>query len=149
MSLEEQSGTRPGASFSLVETQEKRGPIVSVSVDVTPQKKEDQNGDIILLGHVGTAEVEVVFKRSEAMRPLLTRLTQLLRAARARSVASGDPVPHAADLRIPLEVHGAWRVRLQFDEDDMPVRHYQLLAARWRMRFDRQKAEADMQATGT
>lgn len=134
MSLREQRDGRSETPLLPVDTGVRTGPMVSVEVDVTPQKKENENGDIILLGHLGKSEVEVVFKRSEALRPLLTLLTQLLRAARAKAVASGEAPPNVSELRCPLRVEGAWRVRLHFDENDMPVRHYQLLANRWRSR---------------
>ena len=101
---------------------------------MTPQKKENAEGDIVLLGHLGKSQVEVVFKRNEALRPLLTLLTQMLRGARAKAVAVGEVPPNVSELRLPLQVDGAWRVRLHFDADDMPVRHYQLVANRWRSR---------------
>ena len=134
MSLQEQRGTRSEQGFLPVDPGARTGPLVSVQVDVTPQKKENAEGDIILLGHLGKSEVEVVFKRSEALRPLLTLLTQMLRAARAKAVAAGDVPPNVSELRLPLQVDGAWRVQLHFDADDMPVRHYQLMASRWRSR---------------
>lgn len=148
MSLTHQLGALESAAVP-IGTTAPRGPVVSVKVDVTPQKKDGEDGDIILLGHVGKSEVEVVFKKNEAIRPLLARLTQLLRAARAKSVATGTPHPNVSDLRIPLNVQGTWRVRLQFDEDDMPVRYYQLLAARWNMRASKDIPTEALRPTGT
>ena len=49
-----------------------------------------------------------------------------------RAVAEGTAEPKASDLRLPLQIEGAWQVRLHFDQNDMPVRHYQLVANRWR-----------------
>ncbi len=134
MALHEQRKERSESGFLPVDTGPRTGPLVSIQVDVTPQKKENQDGDIILLGHLGKSEVEVVFKRSEALRPLLTLLNHLLRAARAKAVAAGTAAPNVSELRCPLQVEGAWQVRLHFDENDMPVRHYQFVASRWRSR---------------
>ena len=50
-----------------------RGTVVSVQVAVTPQKKITEDGHIILLGYMENAEVELVFKRDDAIRPLLTQ----------------------------------------------------------------------------
>ncbi len=122
------------APYHLPAPAPQRGPVVSVQVAVTPQKKFTEDGNIILLGFLGETEVEVVFKRDEAIRPLLTQLTQLLKTARARSAAADGQVPNASSLRCPLYVEGVWRVRLVFDQNDMPVRRYQLHAARWRVR---------------
>ena len=134
MSLQEQRDARLESGFLPIETGSANGPLVSVQVDVTPQEKENAEGDIVLLGHLGKSQVEVVFKRNEALRPLLTLLTQMLRGARAKAVAVGEVPPNVSELRLPLQVDGAWRVRLHFDADDMPVRHYQLVANRWRSR---------------
>jgi hypothetical protein len=111
-----------------------RGTVVSVQVAVTPQKKITEDGHIILLGYMENAEVELVFKRDEAIRPLLTHLNQLINVTRSRHTSAGLPPPHASDLRCPLNVEGIWRVKLYFDQNDMPVRRYQLHAARWRVR---------------
>ena len=149
MSLNQQLNALDSATIPFDSSTTSRGPVVAVRVDVTPQKKNGENGDIILLGHVGDAEVEVVFKKDETIRPLLARLTQMMRAARAKSVALGEPQPNASTVRIPLNVQGAWRVRLQFDENDMPVRHYQLLAARWTMRGAKSPPEQQLRPTST
>lgn len=110
-----------------------RGTIVSVKIAVTPQKKYTEDGHIILLGYMQDAEVEVVFKRDVAIRPLLTHLNQMIQVSRARHKAVGQPPPNASNLHCPLNIEGVWRVRLAFDENDMPVRRYQLHAARWRV----------------
>lgn len=134
MALQERRKERTESGFLPIDTGPRTGLLVSIQVDVTPQKKENQDGDIILLGHLGKSEVEVVFKRSEALRPLLTLLNQLLRASRAKAEAAGTSPPNVSELRCPLQIEGAWQVRLYFDEDDMPVRHYQFVASRWRTR---------------
>ena len=113
---------------------QQRGAVVSVQIAVTPQKKYTEDGHIILLGLIQETEVEIVFRRDDAIRPLLTHLTQLIQSCRARHKAAGLEMPNVSTLRCPLTVEGVWRVRLAFDNNDMPVRRYQLHAARWRMR---------------
>lgn len=111
-----------------------RGTVVSVQVAVTPQKKHTEDGQIVLLGYMQDSEVEVVFKRDVAIRPLLAYLNKLIQVSRARNSAEGKPPPNASTLRCPLNIDGIWRVRLVFDQNDMPVRRYQLHAMRWRVR---------------
>ena len=132
--MEPQRRTLSDTPYQEGATRQERGTIVSVQVAVTPQKKYTEDGHIILLGFMGTSEVELVFKRDEAIRPLLTHLNQLINVTRSRHSAAGLPPPNASELRCPLNVEGVWRVRLYFDNNDMPVRRYQLHAARWRVR---------------
>lgn len=133
MSLSQQSAAQPARSPVPVPPPSQTGPLVTVRVGLTPQKKQTPTGDIVILGYVQQSEVEIVFKRDNALIPLLTRLAEMVKFTRTQSEAAGKPMPHVSGLRCFLDVEGAWRVRLQVDDDEIPVRRYQLLVNRWRM----------------
>ena len=134
MPIEPQRKQLSDAVYPAPAPRPQRGAVVSVQIAVTPQKKYTEDGHIILLGYMQNSEVEVVFKRDVAIRPLLTHLNQLIQVARARATAAGEPPPNASTLRCPLNIDGIWRVRLVFDRNDMPMRRYQLHAMRWRVK---------------
>jgi len=133
MSLSQQSAVQPAPPPVPLPSTSKPGPLVTVRVALSPQKKQLPNGDIVLLGYVQNAEVEVVFKRDNALIPLLTRLADLVKFARTKCEDAGQSMPHVSELRCGVDVEGSWRVRLQVDDDEIPVRRYQILVNRWRI----------------
>ncbi len=132
MSLSQQSAVQPAPLPVPISNPSQPGPLVRLRVGLTPQKKQTPSGDIVILGYVQKSEVEIIFKRENALIPLVTQLAELVKTARSKSEAANLPMPHVSALRIPLDVEGSWRVRLQVDEDEIPVRRYQLLVNRWR-----------------
>ena len=133
MSLSQQSAVQPAPPPVPLPSTSKPGPLVTVRVALSPQKKQTPNGEIVILGYVKQSEVEIVFKRENTLIPLLTRLTELVKFARKKCESVGEPMPHVSELRCGVDVEGSWRVRLQVDDDEIPVRRYQLLVNRWRI----------------
>ncbi|MCV6591776.1 MAG: hypothetical protein OIF48_02410 [Silicimonas sp.] len=132
--MEPQQKLAKEPTYAVKAQRQARSNIISVQVDVTPQKKTTKDGNIVLLGYLQDTEVEVVFKHDGAIHPLLTYLNQMIKVSRSRASAAGRPAPHVSNLRCPLNIEGFWKVRLIFDTDDMPQRRYQLHATRWRVR---------------
>ncbi len=108
-----------------------RSGTVSVTVDVSPQQRKTPLGDLVLRGSIGGKDIEVVFpgRRRALAVPLLQRLH-----AKAQ-LHKLDPKPAVAaetGIRQRIRVDGAWRVRLSNEQDAVPDRRFQLVAARWR-----------------
>lgn len=97
--------------------------IVEVSVEVAPLRRRASRGDLVLLGHVGRHEIDVIFpgRRARAARSLLAHFAE-------RERRGLEPV---ADMRCALRVEGCWRNRVVQPEIGLPERRYQLLVARW------------------
>ena len=133
MSLSQQSAVQPAPPPIPLPSTSKSDPLVRVRVALSPQKKQTPNGDIVILGYVQQSEIEIVFRRENALIPLLTRLANLVKFTRAKCEAAGKPMPHVSELRCGVDIEGSWRVRLQVDDDEIPVRRYQLLVNRWRI----------------
>ena len=134
MSLPQKQVLQPDTTYPPVVPQSQPGDTVAIQVSVTPQKKVTPEGEIIILGYVQHSEVEVIFKRDQSIMPLLHALYQIIQAARRRSAETGKPMPHVSYLRCPLHVEGKWRVKVDVDDDEMPIRRYQLLATNWRLK---------------
>lgn len=104
---------------------------VSVTVDVSPQQRKTPLGDLVLRGSIGGKEIEVVFpgRRRTLALPLLQRLhaKAQLHKIDAKSGQAVEP-----GIRQRIRVDGAWRVRLSNEQDAVPDRRFQLVAARWR-----------------
>ncbi len=108
-----------------------RSGTVSVTVEVSPQQRKTPLGDLVLRGEIGGKDIEVVFpgRRRALAVPLLQRLhakaqLQKLDPSSLRGVETG--------VRQKIRVDGAWRVRLSNEQDAVPERRFQLVAARWR-----------------
>ena len=110
-----------------------RSGTVSVTVDVTPQQRRTPLGDLVLRGLIGGKDVEVVFpgRRRALALPLLQRLHAKFQLQQL------DPKPEQNGefgVRQTIKVDGAWRVRLSNEQDAVPDRRFQLVAARWRFK---------------
>lgn len=108
---------------------------VKVTVDVTPEWRKSPQGDLMLRGYIAGKEIEVVFagRRQAAAVQLTQRLQQVVDKAKSSAKAAGRTPTHA-DIRQRLHIDGVWRVRLLAEQQGMPVRRFQLVAARWRYR---------------
>lgn len=97
--------------------------IVEVSVEVAPLRRRASRGDLVLLGHVGRHEIDVIFpgRRAHAARSLLAWFAERERKGLER----------ATDIRCALRVEGCWRNSIVQPEIGLPERRYQLLVARW------------------
>ena len=111
-----------------------KGGIIRTVVEVTAQRRRTAKGDLILRGFIRGKEIDVVFpgRRVAAAAPLLLRLQQHANA-RAKGADNAGKLPETVEIRHKIRIDGSWRVRLLPEgEDGMPVRRFQLLAARWR-----------------
>lgn len=108
--------------------------IVQITAEVTPQRRRTKQGDLILRGFIQEKEIEVVFPghRSTAAAPLLQKLQANIHQARHESTGSASNL--AALSRLKLKIDGVWRVRLLTEQQGMPERRFQFIAARWRFR---------------
>ena len=112
-----------------------RSGIVQIAVEVTPYRRRSPNGDLVLRGFIENKEIEVVFpgRRQVEAAPLLTHLQQQAKVVK-RSLDGADRLAVVGNTRQKLRIDGVWRVRLLAEENGMPVRRFQLVAARWRYR---------------
>ncbi len=110
-----------------------KNAIVSVKLHLTPLKRETSRGDLLYVGYQDDTRIEVVFagRRREMAQALELELGHFLKAENAAALSKGRALPHAATLRFPLHVEGAWRTRLAEVGDDEWERIYQFMAARW------------------
>lgn len=110
-----------------------KGSIVTVALALTPLRRETARGDLQCVGFLDEKRIEVVFtgRRRSAAKALETELDHFLRAKNSAAQSKGLALPHAANLRFPIQVEGTWRTRLSEIEDDELERVYQLMAARW------------------
>ncbi len=112
-----------------------RTSIVSVTVNVTPQRRKTLQGDHMLRGFIGEKEIEVVIpaNRQKDVAPLLKLLQTRVQSLRAEASKKPD-LSAVGSLRQKVRIDGVWRVRVFTDSDGMPERRFQLVAARWRYR---------------
>ncbi len=103
---------------------------VCVTVQVALQWRRSSQGDIVMRGFVGGKEIEVVFRgqRRNGALQLAQRLHESVTKPKAGQPSSGD----RAELRPTLVIDGVWRARLMAEQQGIPVRRFQLFAARWR-----------------
>lgn len=108
---------------------------VRVAVDVAPEWRRSPLGDLMLRGYIAEKEIEVVFsgRRLAAAAQLAQRLNKIVDKIKSAANSSGR-TPSSTDLRQKLHIDGVWRVRLLAEQHGMPVRRFQLVAARWRYR---------------
>ncbi len=118
---------------ALVEDHLFRSGVVQVLVDVTPEWRRSPQGDLMLRGFIAEKEIEVVFpgRRRVAAAQLTQRLQKNVDHAKQVAKVAGRP---PSMIRQKLTVDGIWRVRLLAEQQGMPVRRFQLVAARWRFR---------------
>lgn len=107
--------------------------LVKVQVDVTPEWRRSPQGDLMLRGYIGGKEIELVFhgRRQAAATRLVHWLLQRVEQAKRAAKAAGRS-PALDEVRQKLVVDGVWRVRLLAEQRGMPLRRFQLFAARWR-----------------
>ncbi len=112
-----------------------RSGTVSVTIQVTPQRRKTPLGDLVLRAFIDGKEIEVVFpgRRQAAAVPLLQRLMSKRQMAQA-ALTSTPGATKQDNTRMQVKVDGAWRVRLMNEQDAKPERRFQLVAARWRYR---------------
>ena len=120
---------------ALVEDHQFRTGVVQVLVEVTPEWRRSPQGDLMLRGFIAEKEIEVVFpgRRRVAAAQLTQRLQKNVEQAKQVAKVAGRP---PSMIRQKLTVDGIWRVRLLAEQQGMPVRRFQLVAARWRFRGD-------------
>lgn len=98
--------------------------VVEVRLDLAPMSRTASRGDLVCIGHIADAEVEVVFpgRRQSETGPLKTELG---RVAKGKSGRTG---------RLPVRLRGIWRTRLIALDDVESIRMYQFLVSEWVLR---------------
>lgn len=125
---------RPKSTTSMMlENHASRKGVVRVSVEVTPEMRSMPEGDVVLRAYTNDKEIEVVFPndRREAALRLITRLRHAVERGKA-AIRLQQKEPKPRELRQTLHVEGVWNVRLMEEQHGLPVRRFQLVAARWR-----------------
>lgn len=86
--------------------------------------RTSSRGDLVCIGYIGDAEVEVVFpgRRQSETGPLKTELG---RVTKGKSGRAG---------RLPIRLRGIWRTRLISLDDVESKRMYQFLVSEWVLR---------------
>ncbi|MEO0943579.1 MAG: hypothetical protein AAFY06_01880 [Pseudomonadota bacterium] len=132
MSVSARDRTKSSTTMML-ESHASRKGVVRVSVEVTPEMRHLPEGDIVLRAYTNNKEIEVVFPndRREAALQLVTRLRRAVERGKAK-IRLEQKEPKPRELRQPLHVEGVWNVRLMEEQHGLPVRRFQLVAARWR-----------------
>ena len=132
MSLPAHARTKSPTSMMLENHASRKG-VVRVSVEVTSEMRNLPEGDIVLRAFTNRKEIEVVFPndRREAALQLVTRLRRAVERGKA-AIRLQQKEPKPRELRQTLHVEGVWNVRLMEEQHGMPVRRFQLVAARWR-----------------
>ena len=110
-----------------------KNSVVSIRLALSPLRRETSRGDLLCVGFLDDARVEVVFpgRRRKEASTLEDELDQFARKETAAAQSRGFAVPHAIRLRFPLYAEGIWRTRLDEADDDELERVYQFMAARW------------------
>lgn len=109
-------------------------PICQVMVELIPQTRRNERGDLVVRGYVDRKfEIDVFFvgRRTAEAGPLESQLKALLRAARTIAVAADNTVPKIETLRLPVRVEGAWRRSMKRDDSGWETSTHHLVAARW------------------
>ncbi|WP_315900120.1 hypothetical protein [Leisingera daeponensis] len=105
-----------------------------VPVELVPVFSRNNRGDLVVKGIVSPgAEIEVVFagRRLREAAGLVERMKNL-RAQGARAALNGhEAMMQIRQLRLPVQVRGAWRLRFEPDASGWEVKSYQLIAAQW------------------
>lgn len=108
--------------------------ICQIMVELVPQSRRNDNGDLIVRGFVDRKfEVDIFFMGRRAVEacPLEFQLKALLRAARAIAAAANNPPPKIEALRLPVRIEGAWRRAMKRDPTGWETSSHYFVAARW------------------
>jgi len=98
--------------------------VVEMRLDLTPALRRSSRGDLICIGTVSGAEVEVIFpgRRSADTKVLAKELAVVERARRQGGLARKT---------LPLAATGTWRARIVEEDGLEPKRIYQFMVAEW------------------
>jgi len=115
-----------------------KGELCRLQVEVTPSLTINERADIIVDGFIKTdAHIKIAFagRRRLLFSPLSSRLKAIeLKHIKAMKEEMGKDavvdVP-ASDVRLPVLIEGAWRMRFELDADGFQKRINQFVAARW------------------
>ena len=108
--------------------------LCQVMVELIPQSRLNDRGDLIVRGYVDRKfEIDVFFagRRTAAAGPLEAQLRALLRAARTIASAAGNANPKTETLRLPVRIEGSWRRSMKRDHTGWETSTHHLVAARW------------------
>lgn len=97
-----------------------KGEPVEVSLSLTPFFKESKRGDLIFMGVIDSAEVEIVFpgRRKAEVGALKTAVSR-------HHIAS------KGETNFPFQARGIWRTRLVEGDAANAQRVYQFLVSEW------------------
>lgn len=106
--------------------------VVHIRLEVTPLRRNTSRGDILCIGFVEDAEVDVIIpgRRRRDCGPLVAHLDGLAHAANRAAVKQHRPPPPPTAIRFPMMAEGVWRVRVD-DGDDQLARRYQFMMSGW------------------
>ncbi|WP_300032183.1 hypothetical protein [uncultured Roseobacter sp.] len=113
-----------------------RGEICNQVIELVPQTRRTERGDLIIRGIVDAKySIDVFFagRRVKNAEPLERRLKSMLTNARAFARKEGGRDVRVDDLRWRVLVEGAWRRRTQRDESGWETGTYHLVVSRWSM----------------
>ncbi|WP_298843386.1 hypothetical protein [uncultured Roseobacter sp.] len=108
--------------------------ISSLVVELVPQTRRNDRGDLIIRGFVNSKyDVDVFFagRRAKEAAPIERHLKTLLSRARTAARAEGIAQTDTDRVRWPIRVEGAWRRRVQRDEWGWETGTYHLVVSRW------------------
>ena len=108
--------------------------ISSLVVELVPQMRRNDRGDLIIRGFVNSKyDVDVFFagRRARDAAPIERRLKTMLSRARSAAKAEGIQETDTDRIRWPIRAEGAWRRRVQRDEWGWETGTYHLVVSRW------------------
>ena len=119
----------------MLESHAFRKGVVHVELDVTPEMRDLPDGDLVFRAYINGKEVEMLVpaeRRLEALQ-LAKDLRQSVERGKAAIRLQGQE-PKRNAFRQKLHVDGVWRARLLEQDQGIPIRRFQMIAARWRYR---------------
>lgn len=115
-----------------------KGELCQLQVELTPSISNNGRSDIVVEGFIhGGSPVTVVFagRRRLLFGPLQTRLkathakhTIKLKNQHGKDADLSFPL---TDVRLPVLIEGAWRMKFELDSDGFQHRVSQFVSARW------------------
>ncbi|EBA16745.1 hypothetical protein RSK20926_03034 [Roseobacter sp. SK209-2-6] len=108
--------------------------ICQVAVSLVPIMWSNNRGDFCVKGLVRNdtvIELVIAGRRNPEAHALQQQLLQLQNQTTRQALSRKADAPLPENIRLPVTIEGAWRLRFQPDGDGWEVRSYQLLAARW------------------
>lgn len=112
------------------------GRMVRLTVALVPLFGQNRRGDLMIKGFVSKGDaIDIVFagRRRPAAKSLRARVEAEWIRATATAKSRGKRAV-VDDVRLPVQIEGAWRPRFQQDDQGWQTHEHQLFAARWAFR---------------